>query len=108
MEELLRSPRVSYEPLRQPALLPFEVDRAAADDEDGDERFGRRLLELRWSVIEQQAKDDSYHAMLNSQLQVLKIPFSLIKNRVPVSICYLLSRFSKENRSCKRRLVSWN
>ena len=45
LEELLRSPRVSYEPLRQPALLPFEVDRAAADDDDG--RFGRRLLELR-------------------------------------------------------------
>ena len=66
----MRSPRVSYEPLRPPALLPFEVDRAAADDDDDDGRFGRRLLELRWSAIEQQARDDSYHAVLNSQLQV--------------------------------------
>ena len=68
----MRSRRVSYEPLRPPALLPFEVDRAAADDDDDDDdgRFGRRLLELRWSAIEQQARDDSYHAVLNSQLQV--------------------------------------
>jgi hypothetical protein len=65
LEDLLRSPRVSYEPLRQPASLPFDAHRP----DDDDERFGRRLLELRLSVIQQQARDESYQVMLNSQLQ---------------------------------------
>jgi hypothetical protein len=83
------------------------VDKAAVDDDgDGDVgRFGRRLLELRWSAIEQQAREDSYHAVLNSQLQV-KLSWDPLYRFLLYSI--LLSRFLKKNLSCNWRSASWN